>query len=148
MFWPLPSTPTSGAVTVPEMRTLKGFSSPSFVLKLRSPAYVPAVLASSRTVKVSDEPAARLVASASVSVYPEATHTEPQVSVAVPVLRTVKVRDSAVPAGVVPKSVWSVALGLASPSAMFWPLPSTPTSGAVGRLLMLTFATKASPPPL
>ena len=71
MFWPLPSTATSGAVgtvTAPVMLKLNGFSSLSFVAKLICPLLVPAAAASSRTVNVSDEPADRLLLKPSVTV--------------------------------------------------------------------------------
>jgi hypothetical protein len=65
---PLPNTVISGAdpaVTVPVIAKFTGFSSASLVVKEIVPAFVPAVVVSSRTVKVSDAPA-RLLARASV----------------------------------------------------------------------------------
>src|SRR5262245_45208295 len=93
-------------VTVPEMVKLKGFSSASLLPQDNCPRYVPDPVASSRTVKVVEAPGARLVllVQPEVTVKPDDTLTGAyKVRPAVPRLRTVKVRLTGVPTGVVPK---------------------------------------------
>ena len=122
MFWPLPSTATSGAVgtvTVPVILKLNGFSSLSLVSKLICPLFVPATAVSNRTVTASVSPGARLLGVLSVTVKPVGALTAPNVRATLPSFRTTYVRVTAAPPCVtLPKSVPLTELGVVSPSAM------------------------------
>ena len=122
-------------MTLPVMLKLNGLSFESFVVKLTSPLFVPAVVVSRRTMNVVVAPAATLVAACVVTVYPAGAVTVPSAKAVSPSFRTVKVRLITVPpCSVEPKFVWSDALGVESPSAMLTPLPSTTISGGVATM--------------
>ncbi len=99
-------------------------------MKLICPLLKPALVVSSRTVNVSEPPAAIDDDKPSTRVNPVGRLGAEVVSVALPSLRTVKVWVTpAPPRVVVPKSLPSVVLGVVSPSRMVTPFPSTVISG-------------------
>ena len=71
---------------------LNGFSSPSLLMKLICPLFVPVLVVSSRTVKVSELPGAIELESPSTRLNPVGKVSPEVVSVEPPSLRTVKVR--------------------------------------------------------
>jgi hypothetical protein len=88
------------------MVKLNGFWLGSFVAKLTVPLKMPAATASSRTLKVVDAPGASVVVPKSdARLNPDGRVIVPSVRFDVPALRTVKLRVTAVPMSVWPRSI-------------------------------------------
>ena len=91
---------------------LNGFSLLSLLMKVICPLFVPGLVVSSRTVKVSELPAAIVLESPPTRLNPVGKVSPEVVSAELPSLRTVKVRSTAAPPSVaLPKLVKSVCWG-------------------------------------
>ena len=146
MFVPLPMTAISESVPVPWMAKSNMASSPSLLLIVTVALRVPLALGLNVIWKVVLPPAATGDAGVAMTLKSDACVplrlTPETVRFALPGFAIVKVRVI-VPLATLwlPKSVWSVLLGVASPSLMFAPLPLTAISG----LLRITCDTPAAP---
>ena len=138
------------------MTKVKGFSLLSLLAILTIASAVPATLGSKVMTNVWVPPFAANVPEAGWVVTLKALlplratlGVLVRLSAAVPLLVMVKVRATVPPATLVlPKSVWSVVLGEASPLVMSVPFPLTAISGDVGLKPTKTWAAPLSEPEL
>ena len=140
MLTPLPWTSISGAVPLPCTTKVYGFSSLSLLPIVTVAVTGPTALGAKSSWKVV-LPVARLLAGWLVMAKAPAlaplsmTNGEPfSASVALPVLRMVKVRVTLSPTVTLPNSVLSSAEGVVSPLMIDWLLLCTSISGAMGEV--------------